>query len=210
MPTRRSPSHLSLVVGRNHQDASDADLARGLIAGEAWAIAGTWHRFAPMVLRLAERSLGSKSEAEDLGQEVFCRLFKKASTLRDPDTLRSFIYSFTIRALKSQLRSRRVRAWLSFHQPETLLDLTSETLDVESRDLLRRFHLLLDRLRPRDRLVFTLRQMESMTVDEIAAAMDLSISTVKRSMARASQRLSNWIEADPGLVGLVDTSRWKR
>ncbi len=210
MATRPSPIHLSLVVGRNHQDVSDADLARGLIAGEAWAVAGTWHRFAPMVLKLAERSLGSKTEAEDLSQEVFYRLFKKASLLRDPNTLRSFIYSFAIRALKSQLRSRKVRGWLSFHQPEDLLDLAHDTLDVESRDLLRRFHVLLDRLRPRDRLVFTLRQMESMTVEEIAAAMDISISTVKRSMARATQRLCTWIDADPGLAGLIDARRWKR
>ena len=47
------------------------------------------YRFAPMVLVMAERALGSSSEAEDLAQEVFCRLVRLASTLREPDRLRS-------------------------------------------------------------------------------------------------------------------------
>jgi RNA polymerase sigma-70 factor (ECF subfamily) len=163
-----------------------------------------------MVLMMAERSLGSKSEAEDLGQEVFYRVFRKAKTLRDPDRLRSFIYSFAIRALKTELRRKKLRAWLSFNEPETLVDVGWRTLDIESRDFLRRFYGLLDRLTPRDRLVFILRRMESMTVEEIASTMDLSVSTVKRSMAHASKRLSHWIDADPGLAGLIDVERWRR
>jgi RNA polymerase sigma factor (sigma-70 family) len=210
MPTRRSHPSLSLVVGRDRRETSDGDLARGLVAGDAWAIAETWRRYAPMVLMMAERALGSRSEADDIGQVVFYGVFRKAKTLRDPDSLRSFVYSFAVRALKSELRRKKLCAWLSFHQPEALVDLGCGTLDVESRDLLRRCHTLLDRLAPRDRLVFILRRMESMTVEEIAATMDLSVSTVKRSMAHASDRLLRWIDADPGLAGLLETGRWGR
>jgi RNA polymerase sigma factor (sigma-70 family) len=199
-----------LVVGRSPRDTSDGDVARGLAAGDAWAVAETWHRFGPMVLMMAERSLGSKSEAEDLGQEVFYRMFRKAKTLRDPARLRSFVYSFAIRALKTELRRKKLRAWLSFNEPEALVDVGWRTLDIESRDFLRRFYGLLDRLTPRDRLVFILRRMESLTVEEIASTMDLSVSTVKRSMAHASNRLSRWIDSDPGLAGLFDVERWRR
>jgi RNA polymerase sigma-70 factor (ECF subfamily) len=173
-------------------------------AGEDWALTEAWHRFAPMVLVTAERAMGSTSEAEDLAQEVFCRVFRTVKTLREPESLRSFVYSVAIRALKTQLRHRRVRAWLSFQGPETLVDLRHVTLDVESRDLLKRFYGLLDRLSPRDRLVFVLRRVESMTVEEIARTMELSTSTVKRSMARASTRLSRWISADPSLQGFLE------
>jgi RNA polymerase sigma-70 factor, ECF subfamily len=209
MSTRRIHAPLSLVVGANRRDSSDGDLARGLAAGEGWAVAETWYRFAPMVLMMAERSLGSRSEAEDIAQDVFYGVFHKAKTLRDPNRLRSFVYSFAVRALKCELRRKRVRAWLSFNEPEALVDLGYRTLDVESRDLLRKFYALLDRLPPRHRLVFVLRRMESMTVEEIATTMDISVSTVKRSMAHASSRLSRWIDADPGLAGLVDSERWE-
>jgi RNA polymerase sigma-70 factor, ECF subfamily len=210
MPTGRSHVPLSLVVGQDRRGASDGDVARGLIAGDAWAITETWRRFAPMVLGIAKRTLGSQSEAEDIGQEVLYRLFRKAKTLREPDSMRSFVWACTIRALKDELRRRKLRAWLCFERPETLADPGCRTLDVESRDLLRKFSALLDRLAPRDRLVFVLRRMESMTVEEIAAAMEISESTVKRSMARASSRLSRFIKADPGLAGLSSGERWGR
>jgi len=205
-----SRAPLSLVVGPTRGDTSDAELAVALGAGEDWAVTETWHRFAPMVLMMAGRALGSNTEAEDLTQEVFCRVFRLANTLREPERLRSFVYSVAVRALKSQLRYRRLRGWLSFHPPETLVDLRHTTLDVEARDLLKRFYALLDRLSTRDRIVFVLRRVESMTVEEIAATMDLSISTVKRSMTRASTRLSRWVEADPSLKSFVGTkAAWR-
>jgi RNA polymerase sigma-70 factor, ECF subfamily len=210
MSIHRSHIPLSLVGGRESRDLSDGDLARGLMADHAWALSETWNRFAPMILMMAARALGSESDADDIAQEVFYRVFKKAKTLRDPDCLRSFVVSFAIRVLKTELRRRRARAWLSFEQPETHVDLSSETMDIESRDLLRRFYALLARLNARDRLVFALRHMESMTVEEVATNMDISVSTVKRSISHATERLSRWIESDPGLGGLLDRKGWKR
>jgi len=195
------------VVGARSRDG---DLARGLIAGEAWAVAETWQRFAPMVLMTAERSLGSRAEADDIVQEVFCRVFRKAKTLRDPDSLRSFIYSFAIRVLKAELRRRKVRGWFPFLPAQPPTEVLFSASDFESRDLLAKLYTLLDRLTPRDRLVFVLRRMESMTVYEIAATMDISVSTVKRAMAHASRRLSQWVAADPGLAGLSKGEHWGR
>jgi RNA polymerase sigma-70 factor, ECF subfamily len=203
MPSR-SRAVLFLAVGKNRGDASDADLARGLIAAEAWAVSEAWRRFAPMVLMTAERALGSRTEAEDVAQDAFIRLFRSVKTLREPERLRSFVYSVAIRTLKSQLRHRRLRAWLSFQDPETLAELRYFTLDLESRDALRRFYVLLDRLSSRDRLVFILRRVEAMTVEEIAATMDIAPSTVKRSMLNVSKRLSRWVETDPSLMAYVD------
>jgi RNA polymerase sigma-70 factor (ECF subfamily) len=193
-PTRAS---LALVVSAPAAPLSDAEVARGLARGEDWAITEAWQRFAPLVLTMAERALGSKSDAEDLAQEVFSRLYRRAPTLRDAESLRSFVYSIAVRTLRSELRYRRLKAWLTFRGPETLVDLRYSTPDVEARDLLRNFYALLDRLSARDRLVFTLRRVESMTVQEIALATGLSASTVKRSLAHATERLSRWIEADP-------------
>lgn len=206
MPPNRAHASLSLVVGQDRRHISDSELARGLVEGEAWAITETWHRYAPMVLMTAERCLGSKSEANDIGQEVFCRVFRKAKTLRDPSCLRSFIYSFAIRALRTELRRRRLRSWLVLEPSEA--SMSCGGVDLESRDLLRRFYALLGRLATRDRLVFVLRRLESMTFEEIAEHLDISVSTAKRSMTHACNRLSRWIETDPGLVSLLDADRW--
>jgi RNA polymerase sigma-70 factor, ECF subfamily len=153
-----------------------------------------------MVLTLAKRTLGSHSEAEDIGQDVFCRVYRKVRTLREPDSFRSFVYACALRVLRTELHRKKMRSWLSFEQPDQLDYQGSGTQDVESRDLLRKFYRLLERLSPRDRIVFVLRRVESMSVEEIAAATETSESTVKRSLARASSRLSRWMDDEPRLA----------
>ena len=204
MLTRRPQPSLSLVVGAGCREIGDADLAKALIAGSPWAVDETWNRFAPMIHMMAFRALGVQTDAEDITQEVFHRVFRKVRTLREPDKLRGFISSFAIHVLKTELRRRRAQSWLSFHQPEALVDLVSGTLDIEARDLLRRFYRLMDRLRPRDRLVFALRNFEHMTLEEIVASTKLSASTVKRSLVRATNKLSLWSETDLGIAGLLE------
>ncbi len=58
--------------------------------------------------------------------------------------------------------------------------------------MLRRFYAVLDQLPARDRLVFALRYLESMTLEDIAEALDVSLSTVKRNLTHASARVSRW------------------
>jgi RNA polymerase sigma-70 factor (ECF subfamily) len=203
MPIRSFHVPLSLVGHPPGHGVSDADLARALVAGTAWAYAETWNRFAPIVRKMAVSALGSESEADDVVQEVFCRLARKAKTLRKPESLHSFIVSFAIRVLKWELRRKRVHSWLSFAPMEALADLADVSPDLESRDMLRRFYTLLSGLGARERLVYALRHIESMTIEETAQAMGISVSTVKRLQERATKQLSTWIETDFELVGLL-------
>lgn len=198
------------MVGRSARAASDADLARALAAGDDWALGQTWERLAPMVLTLSERYLGSRFEAEDIAQEVFYRLFRKASLLRDPRRLRSFVYAFAMHALHIELRRRKRRAWLSFEEPETIADMRSVVPDPEARDLLEKVHTLLGRLKPRDRSVFMLKRVDSMTLEEISQLLNIPLSTVKRSMTQSALKVNRWIDADPELTDFFATIQVRR
>jgi RNA polymerase sigma factor (sigma-70 family) len=200
MTTPRRSIPLHVVSDNAYAEADDAALARALKAGAAWAPTETWNRFAATVFKMASHTLGSEEEAKDVTQEVFYRLFVKAKTLRKPESLRSFVISFAIRILKWQLRRRRANAWLALYQPKDLPDAPFQGSDPEARDALRRFYGLLDRLATRDRVVFALRHLESMEVQEIAAATGLSASTVKRAHDRAALKMSRWIENDEAMA----------
>jgi len=207
MPIRRFHVPLSLVADPPTSTVSDTELGQALVAGAVWAQAETWNRFAPIVFGMAARALGSEAEAEDVVQEVFYRLLVKAKSLRSPESLRSFVVSFAIRILKWELRKKRTRSWLSFNQPVMLVDIACEALDFESRDLLQKFYAFLARQAPRERLVLSLRYLESMTVEEIAKSMELSESTVKRSLECARKELLRWIETDLGPIGHFEGRR---
>lgn len=188
-------------------DLTDADLARALIAGAAWAPAAAWNRYAPTVYGIANRALGRETDAEDITQEVFFRLFARVHTLKEPAAFRSFVVSFAIRIVKWELRRRRVRRFVHLSDSGEVPDAPVAGDDPESRQVLRRFYALLDQLAPRERLVFSLRHLESMTLEEVAAAMELSLSTVKRSLARAATRVSGWIAGDADLLAFFEHAR---
>lgn len=198
------------MAASDPSEMSHAELARALSAKTDWAVSETWDRFSPAVVKLAKRTLGSESEAEDAAQEVFYRVFAKADTLRDAERLPGFIFAFAVRVLKTEQRRKRMHARVSLHPQETMTDMGFGPPHIEARDLLLRFSVLLDRLAPRYRLAFVLRHVESMRVDEMAVHMKLSVATVKRALYRARAKLSRWIEADPGLAAWLDGEGWYR
>ena len=176
--------------------ATDLELARALIDGTANAAEAAWERYSPLVHRIVSRAIGPDAEVEDVTQEIFYRLFSRIRTLRKPEALRSFVISFAIRIVKWELRRRRARRWLTLSETGDVPDEQMMVMDAENRYALRRLYGMLDRLSTRERLVLVLRHVEGMTLEEIAAAMELSLATVKRGLRRASARVSQMVDAD--------------
>jgi RNA polymerase sigma factor (sigma-70 family) len=140
-------------------------------------------------------------------QDVLCCVLEKITTLRAPDKLRGFIYGIANHTLKVALRRRKRQRSFTALPSGAEEPLASQSEEVESRDILRRFDTLLGRLRPRHRLIFVLRRLEALSTEEVAAAAHVSNATVKRAVAHASRRLSSWIVADAELAALLDAAR---
>jgi len=181
---------------------SDEAIVDGIASGDASAAAALWTRYGRLVYRLAERTLGAPHEAEDLTQDVFLCLLGKVGSVRDASSLRSFVVSVTIRSLKWQLRRKhRRQQWVSLTQTGGLPDLPVRGADTD--EALRRFYGLLDGLRPKDRLVFVLRRVDGMRLQEVAEATGLSLATVKRRLIKTDAQLSQWMEREPLLVAFL-------
>jgi RNA polymerase sigma-70 factor, ECF subfamily len=191
---------LRLITPEESAESDDAALVRGLLAREEWAARTTWNRHAPMVYGLFDRALGSAVESEDLTQEVFLRVFAAIRTLRDPNVLRSFIYSSAVRMLRWHLRSKRVRAVLTLSPSGKMPDRASPGADSEARELLERFYRLLGTMSANERTAFVLRHIEGLSLGEMMDAMGASLATVKRRVRSASQRAALLAKADPDLV----------
>lgn len=199
-------AELRVVPRPEDAHADERNLGQALIDGEPWAPAAAWNKLAPMVFRFLHRVLGPDGEAEDLTQEVFLRVFAKVRGLRHPDALRSFVFSVAVRTLKSELRRRRVRR--AFAQSESEgLDRPVDIIDAEARQALRRFYSILERLTTDDRAAFVLRHMEGMKLEEIAAALGVSLATVKRRLERAGQAVSRHVERDAALAAYAVRGR---
>jgi RNA polymerase sigma-70 factor (ECF subfamily) len=193
---RRLGSPLQLVTPEAEPDLDDAALVRAFSNGEDWAAHAIWARHVPMVFRLLERALGPGGDAEDLTQDVFLSTFAGLPALRDIRALRSFIYSVALRTLKWELRRRRVRRILHLSPNGQLPEVPVRAADSEARQLLARFYALLDRLGVNERTAFVLRHMEGFKLEEIAERMGVSLATVKRLVARATQSVTAFVATD--------------
>jgi RNA polymerase sigma-70 factor (ECF subfamily) len=195
-----SRAPLRIVPRGGEPPLGDDVLADALIAGEPWAATAMWDKHSPMVYRFLQRSLGLAADVDDLTQDVFFGVYSNVRSLRDRDALRSFILSVAIRKLRSELRRRRVRHIFQLTRFDQLPDQPVPALDAESRQALRRFYAILDRLDAQERCAFVLRYMEGFKLEEVADALEVSLATAKRRLQRASAFVSRQVARDPALA----------
>jgi RNA polymerase sigma-70 factor (ECF subfamily) len=184
----------------NREQDPDEALVHALIAKQSHAARVVWQRFSPMVRRIVRRTLGPVSDAEDLVQDVFMQLFTKVHTLRDPKLLKAFTISITTLTLRRELRRRKLRSWLGLRPDPLAVDLRVVYPDPVGRAALERFYSVLDRLDARERTAFALRFIEGLTMNDVAAALGVSLATAKRSLAHAQRRVLLHVERDPLLA----------
>ena len=181
----------------------DAELVRMLQAGHDEAAAAIWERYSPMVRRIVRRTIAAGSETEDLVQEVFLRFIDQVGKLRSPESLKAFLYGIASRYSISELRRRRVRRLIRLSDTGAVPDVPVATDDHEARAALHALERALDALPARERVVFVLHDVEGLEFSEVATAMRLSESTVKRAAASARLRLVRLAEGEPALHGYL-------
>ena len=191
---------LALPKDGDLDEEPDEALVRALKENQSDAPRAVWDRFSPMVRRIARRTLGPVSDAEDLVQDVFMQLFAKVHTLREPRVLKAFIISITTLTLRRELRRRKLRSWLGLRPDPLAVDLRVVHPDPIGRAALERFYQVLDRLDARERTAFALRYIEGLPLNDVASALGVSLATAKRSLAHAQRRVLLHVERDPLLV----------
>jgi RNA polymerase sigma-70 factor, ECF subfamily len=150
--------------------------------------------YAPRIIRLAQRLVGNREEAEDIAQEAFLRLYRGLADFRGESSLGTWLYRTVSRLAIDFLRRENLRRRIFFFRPDNndcdlLEGVADPALSPNERLLLgeklRRLQKALDRLSPRQRAVFVLRHKEGLPIREIAALLGLGEGTVKVHLHRA-------------------------
>ena len=179
--------------------AKDADLVRALRAGDPDGPPTLWARYSPLVARVLAKALGPTVDVEDVTQEVFLRVFRRLPSLRDPSALRAFVLAVAMNVLKWELRRRWINRRVRLSRDGILPEVETTSADAEARQALHRCYRILDDLPTKERMAFVLRHMEEMTIEEVAEAMGVSISTAKRCVARGAASLAEQVASDANL-----------
>ena len=189
----------------------DTALVEGLGAGEPWARAALFERYATPIERMLRKILGPDQHTEiaDVLHDVFVQALASLDRLRDPRAVLSWMQAIAAHTAYRTIRARRARRWLHFWAPATLPEVTAPEIDEEILDAYRRTYALLDRLPADERVAFALRYIDGMELAQLAVVCDVSLATLKRRLVRAEQRFAAGARNDTILRRwLEEGGRW--
>jgi RNA polymerase sigma-70 factor (ECF subfamily) len=149
----------------------------------------------PLLFSIAYRMVSSVSEAEDIVQEAFLRIYRAEEEGTRIESPKAYLSAVTTRLSIDHLRSARVRREQYFGQwlPEPLLTDDSApdaAAHAETADSLSMaFLVLLESLTPVERAVFLLREVFEYGYDEIARIVERSEDNCRQLYVRARRHI---------------------
>lgn len=173
-----------------------------LVAGEGEALAPLMERHHRRLYRLALSYLRSPDDALDVVQETFVKAFRNAARWDSSAEVGPWLTRIAVnQAIDRYRRDKRRLATITplmdqgdDHRERLAVEEPSPERRLLGRELGERIGAALRALPERQRAVFVLRHYEEMSLEEIAAALGLSLGTVKSSLHRAIHRLRSRLE----------------
>ena len=155
------------------------------------------------LLRSAQALTGNRADAEDLVQATLVKAYQSWDRIDDAAALDTYVRRVMVNTHISGWRRRRVDEYPTDVIPDAP-SAGDPTRDSDLRDVVQR---ALDRLPRQMRAAVMLRFYDDMTEPEVAAALGVSVGTVKSTVARAVAKLRNDAELGVGeQQGLRDPS----
>lgn len=150
-------------------------------------------RCAPAVRKFFVRRVASRAEAEDLTQEVFARLLGRTDASEPVVNIEGYLFQIASNLLRSRARQDGRRRALDDDALDQDWTRGNEEFPPErillGREACREVVTALEELPERVRIVFVLNRFEELSGFEIARRLNVSVSTVEKSMIRALAHL---------------------
>jgi RNA polymerase sigma-70 factor (ECF subfamily) len=188
------------LISAPEEDALVTALCRGV--EEAFEI--LIQRYEQPVYNLVCRLLNDPSDAADIVQEVFLKVFRNIGSFRGNSSLKTWIYRIAVNEAYNHRRwfSRHQRQEVALGREDGLPSYADSVADPaptpfdqaaghETRALVEK---ALEKLNPKFRAAVVLRDIEDLSYEEIAAVLEISLGTVKSRILRGREALRKALE----------------
>ena len=163
------------------------------------------NRHQTSVLNLIYRFIGDRTQAKDLAQEVFIRVWQAAKSYEPKAKFTTWIYQITANLCFNELKSSRRKKWFQFFRfgedqentiEEILIDPSPSPEELLlSREQSRRISDALQSLPDNQRLALILKRYDDLSYQEIAKILGCSVSAVESLLVRAKRSLQKNLAA---------------
>ncbi len=144
--------------------------------------------FKDKVFRLAKRLLVSTEEAEDATQELYFKLWKNRSKLKEYKSIEAFAMTMTKNYCFDRLKSKQASNLTLVHSNYKEND-TSLQRRMELNDSVSIVHQLIEDLPEQQKLIIQLRDVEQYEFDEISDMLNLKPTAIRVTLSRARKTI---------------------
>ncbi len=187
------------VKGAMSADVSDLSLVRRVQRGDKGAFDALVLKYQHKLVKLVMRYVRNPAEAEDIAQEAFIKAYRALPQFRGDSAFYTWLYRIAINTAKNAVVSRDrspIEYDLDRSNTEESYDMQGRMKDSETPEAL----VLTDEIRttvkeaidalPEDlKTAIVLRELDGLSYEEIAAAMDCPVGTVRSRIFRAREAI---------------------
>lgn len=172
--------------------------------GDETAFTTLFHQYKQQIYAYALRFTRNVSLAEEIVQDVFLKIWVHRQSLPEVDRFEAYIYvtarNISFNCLKKMAREKaRQENWDG--EAITILTATEEEVHTDYKRIIIQ---AVDRLPPRQKLIYTLRHERGLKYDEIAQHLQISPNTVKVHLVQALRSIrSHLISSGNNIVAVL-------
>jgi len=181
------------------QEPSSENLMTRVAEGDDSAFEILVNRHQTSVLNLTYRFIGDRTQAKDLAQEVFIRVWQSAKGYEPRAKFTTWLYRITANLCLNELKSSRRKKWFSFSWSdehgehtieETLADNAPSAEDLLlEKERSRQISDALQSMPENQRMALILKRYDDLSYQEIAQIIGCSVSAVESLLVRAKRTL---------------------
>jgi len=184
------------MINESYNVTNEIELVKASLAGDKKAFGLIVNRYQKMVARTVKGMLGDSVFAEDIGQEVFIKLYYSLSEFRGDAKLSTYIQKIAVNLTLNEIK-RRKRFFSMFSQKgnSEMYEFEVADIDTEERreasEIVNKALLAMD---PKFRIIITMRMLQGYSTKETAEILDLPLGTVLSRLSRAQEQLRTILE----------------
>jgi RNA polymerase sigma-70 factor (ECF subfamily) len=193
----------------------DQQLVERAQRGEKHAFELLVSKYQRKLARLLSRFIRDPTEVEDVTQEAFIKAYRALPTFRGDSAFYTWLYRIGINTAKNYLVAMGRRAPTTtefnsdeaeaFEEGEQLRDLNTPENEMMSRQVAETVNRTLEELPEELRTAISLREIEGLSYEDIAEAMNCPIGTVRSRIFRAREAIAEKLRP---LLGTRGDRRW--
>ena len=198
---------------------SDREIDRQLVTraqgGDKQAFSLLVEKYQRKLARLLSRFIRDPAEVEDVTQEAFIKAYRALPAFRGDSAFYTWLYRIGINTAKNYLMAMGRRAPTSteieaedaegFEEGEQLRDINTPESVLLSNEIAETVNATIEQLPEELRTAIQMREIEAMSYEDIAKAMDCPIGTVRSRIFRAREAIAEQLRP---LLGTSKDKRW--